>query len=342
MFYNQTLLKEGAFIVCEDSSEYDENVPVNPEVIPAVRKELEDVSDHSHYDPVRKIYHKLKPYYENAKSYYQMMTPPQDVKTMVANTDSLSQFASELIDKLRTCEVKMDAMHHATEHRSFFLEPIVQNLGLLARNKENLIREGYSNISLRTQRLDFLYSYKIKMMVGALDSMGFGKSVTMTMAEFSNITRFEDNSIFAAYDSLEQMFDALFNDEVRTRMERENISDMTIGDVIACGYEATAHEHETMPYNESAKHELIKFASRQLRMVKIALNNFIIESPEYEYEEARAKYVEIMRCSIVALMDVFYVFMIDLHCKAYQVREAMDTRTCYNTFIENVKHVLRT
>ena len=50
MFYNQTLLKDGAFIVCEDASEYDEMVPA-PDVTP-VQQALKEEKG---YDPVNQM-----------------------------------------------------------------------------------------------------------------------------------------------------------------------------------------------------------------------------------------------------------------------------------------------
>ena len=126
MFYNQTLLKDGAFIMCEDASEYDENVPAQ-DVAP-VQQALKEEKG---YDPVLKIYNKMRPYYERIKTFYSYMTPPEDIRSMVVNLEQLSDFASEIVDKLRICEVKMSAMHHAANHDEFTLEPIIQNLGII-------------------------------------------------------------------------------------------------------------------------------------------------------------------------------------------------------------------
>jgi hypothetical protein len=74
----------------------------------------------------------------------------------------------------------------------------------------------------------------------------------------------------------------------------------------------------------------------------VSLNELIIEAPDIEYAEARMRYVDVVRNAIVAIMDLFYVGMIDLSCKAYQVKRCMDIRNCYEDYVRSIKSELKT
>lgn len=336
MFYNQTLLKDGAFIMCEDASEYDEIVP-SPDVTP-VQQALKEEKG---YDPVLKIYNKMRPYYERIKTFYSYMTPPEDVRTMVVNLEQLSDFASEIVDKLRICEVKMSAMHHAADHDEFTLEPIVQNLGIINKNKNELIRRGYSEVGCNITSLDLISDYQIDKLVNVIDTLGYGKKVTISIDQLADICRWDTNDILNAFNTLEELFDALFDDTTRIRMERASIVSRHINDVISSVYAINSIEKPCRREIET-KHMFIKHASRQLRYIKVSLNELIIDAPDMEYAEARMRYVDVVRNAIVAIMDLFYVGMIDLSCKAYQVKRCMDVRNCYEDYVRSIKSELKT
>lgn len=336
MFYNQTLLKDGAFIMCEDASEYDENVPA-PDVTPV----QEELKEHSAYDPVVKIFHKMKPYYEKVKTFYAYMTPPENVRDMVVNLEQLSDFASELVDKLRICEVKMSAMQHAADHDEFTLEPIIQNLGIINKNKNELIRRGYSEVGCNITSLDLISDYQIDKLVNVIDTLGYGKKVTISIDQLADICRWDTNDTLNAFNTLEELFDALFDDTTRIRMERTSIASRHINDVINSVYSINSIEKPCRPVIET-KHTFIRHLSRQLRYIKVSINDLVMDAPEMEYDEARIKYIDIVRNAIVAIMDMFYVGMIDLSNKAYQVKRCMDMRYCYEDYVRSIKSELKT
>ena len=338
MFYNQTLLKDGAFMMCEDASEYDENVPAQ-DVTPVQQALKEDNT----YDPVSKIYHKLQPYYVRAKSFYSYMTPPATVQEMVVNLEKLSSFATDLIDKLRMCEVKMSAMHHATSHESFTIEPIAQNLGILIKNKNELIKRGLGEIICSLSTNDIINEWDTSKVISLIELLGYGKKVTISIDQVASIARWDMSSnIINAYSSMEELFDALFTDELRARMERQWLRNMNITNVIEDAYSSQAYVEKPARMEKDSKHVFICVASRYLRQIKISLNDMIIDAPEMEYEEAKMKYIDIVRNVIVALMDLFYVAMLDLHAKAYCVKNAMDIRNCYEDYVRSVKSELKT
>ena len=336
MFYNQTLLKDGAFIVCEDASEYDENMPMQ-DVAPVQQTLKEEKA----YDPVIKIYNKMRPYYEKAKTFYSYMTPPEDVRSMVVNLEQLSDFASEIVDKLRICEVKMSAMQHAADHDEFTLEPIIQNLGIINKNKNELIRRGYSEVGCNITFLDLISDYQIDKLVNVIDTLGYGKKVTISIDQLADICRWDTNDTLNAFNTLEELFNALFDDATRIRMERTSIASRHINDVINSVYSINSIEKPCRPVIET-KHAFIKHLSRQLRYIKVSINDLVMDAPEIEYDEARIKYIDIVRNAIVAIMDMFYVGMIDLSNKAYQVKRCMDMRYRYEDYVRSIKSELKT
>ena len=341
MFYNQTLLKDGAFIVCEDASEYDPNV-VAPNTAPVAQALVEEKG----YDPVLKIYSKLKPYYIKAKSFYEMMTPPVDKREMVVNLEALSDFSSELIDKLRKCEVKLSAMSHACSHLGFELEPILNNLGMIIQNRDELTRKGLGTINVSYTTNHLIAIYRMKALTGMLDDLGFGvKKVTISIDQLATLAKWDYENQLSSYNSIQELFDSLYDDTIRIRMEQNKYQSISISNMIDMAYDASSHEmNDSTPHigETESKHALIQFASKQLRRIKITLNNMIMNAPEMNYEEAKFMYIDIVRNTIVALLDLIYLFTIDLHTKAYMVKEMMDRRNCYDDYVRSVKSELKT
>jgi hypothetical protein len=124
-------------------------------------------------------------------------------------------------------------------------------------------------------------------------------------------------------------------------MERTSIASRHINDVINSVYSINSIEKPCRPVIET-KHAFIKHLSRQLRYIKVSINDLVMDAPEMEYDEARIKYIDIVRNAIVAIMDMFYVGMIDLSNKAYQVKRCMDMRYCYEDYVRSIKSELKT
>lgn len=339
MFYNQTLLKDGAFMICEDASEYDENVPAQ-DIAPV----QEALKENKTYDPVMKIYTKLRPYYEKAKSFYSYMTPPADVGGMVTNLEVLSDFATDFIDKLRMCEVKMSAMHHATSHTEFMIEPIIQNLGIISKNKNELIKRGYGDITCSVYMNDIINEYNVSKLINIIDLLGYGKKVTVSIDQVASISRWDASNNLSIYSSMEELFDALFNDSIRIKMERMAVRTMDLRSVIDDAYVDNACRPDRPEFlnHRDTKHAFICIASRYLRAIKISLNELIIDAPELEYEQAKVRYIDVVRNAIVALMDLFYVAMLDLHSKAYEIKMNMSIRNCYEDYVRSIRAELKT
>ena len=124
-------------------------------------------------------------------------------------------------------------------------------------------------------------------------------------------------------------------------MERPWTRSMDILSIIDSAYNCN-NSFVPMRHECDTKHAFIKIASRHLRMIKISLNDLIVIAPDLEYDEARLRYIDVVRNVIVALMDLFYIAMLDLHSKAYEVKIAMDTRNCYEDYVRSVKSELKT
>ena len=269
------------------------------------------------------------------------MTPPEDVRSMVVNLEQLSDFASEFVDKLRLCEVKMSAMHHATRHDEFTLEPIIQNLGIILKNKNELIRRGYGEISRSFTTLDIIGDYHIGSLIGVIDMLSYGKKVTISIDQVASICQWMPNDTLSAFTSMEELFTALFDDATRIKMEKSNINSISLNNVIDDVYRISSDDRPMLHKCET-KHTFIRLAARHLRNIKISLNELIIDAPDLEYDVAKVRYIDVVRNAIVALMDLFYVGMLDLHCKAYDVKIALDQRNCYDDYVRSIKSELKT
>ena len=335
MYYNQTLLKDGAFMICEDASEYDENVSAQ-DVTPVQQALKADVT----YDPVMKVYNKLRPYYEKAKSFYGYMTPPTEVRDMVVNLENLSDFATELVDKLRICEVKMSAMYHAVQHREFITEPIIQNLRIITKNKNELIKRGLGDLTCAPVVNDIINDYTSNKLISLVDLLGYGKKVTLSIDQIASVSRWDLSTNIDVYSSTEELFDALFDDNIRMRMEKPILRTMSIANIIDDVYAVDCSRPAHVECD--TKHAFIRVASRHLRAIKISLNELMIDAPELEYDEAKARYIDVVRNVLVALMDLLYVAMLDLHAKAYEVKSAMDIRSCYENYVHSVMTEFKT
>lgn len=340
MFYSRTLLKDGAFIMCEDASEYDENVPA-VDNSQEIQKELVK-EDKVGYNPVDKIYGKMKPYYLRLKDFYSYMSPPADIRTMVTNIETMSEFVSELVDKLRTCEVKISAMHHAASHRKFELEPLLINLGMLFNNKDDFIKNGYGMISTSFYDLRLIDEFNVRSLVNLLDNMGYGKkSSTIGIDHIITIAKWS-NTQLVTFHSLEELFDKLFDEEYRTRIEQISTYNVSLLNIIDDLYQVDSiPEKPCYPYEMEDKHALINFASRQLRMMKIDMSDFILNCIDMDSEYAKNKYIELVRNVLVTSLDLFYLFMFDFHSKAYRIKQSMSARDCYSEYVKNIENYLR-
>ena len=346
VFYNQTLLKDGAFMVCESASEYDENVPA-PDHDEEIKVQLVKEQEEHAYDPVMKLFYKMRPYYERLKELSNTEVPA-DETIMVSTVEEISTFASDLFDKLRMCEVKLSAMHHAVNHDRFIFEPVLNNLGMLVQNKSDLVQAGCYEVTINSTIMKCLYAYHIAKLAAIIESYVYGyKKVTIDINTLKSVTRYDDDELFNSFNSIVDIFDFLFDDSKRIRRERTNTRSVPISELIDGCYEVERDEilHDRPDFckaDKNVKHYLINFASKQLRAIKVSLGDFVINAPEYTAsDQLRVKFVDVTRDALVAMFDVFYLFMFDLSYKAYSVHERMAIRDGYNSFVNQVKETLK-
>lgn len=151
MFLDFTLTKGGAFVFCEDASEYDENLPMqqNPEEVQVVQKELANST--LGYGAVKKVQVKTLPIYQKLNELFRMVgEEPTNSQDTLNQINALRTYASLMFDELRTIAGKSYGLRMAVNH-SWSMMPVINNMGKLVANQQLLIRSRCNTLSMTFQ-----------------------------------------------------------------------------------------------------------------------------------------------------------------------------------------------
>lgn len=350
MFYDLTLLKDGAFIMCEDASEYDENVPVvdNGGAVVAQAKEM--AQENPAYDPVQKLYFKMGKYYDMIKSLYSYPLNLNDPQEAFESLNSVSNMATEIINKIRMCEVKLTNMVIAFDKYKFKDEPAMLNLGMLVKNKEAIAQAGFNRFEYNVTSFFMYTPYNVSKLLAYLKLHEYGsKNLPISIDTIIGVADWDKGEV-DIYNDTTQLFDVMFDDVRRMRAERHKTHSIKLSKLIDNTYQATAYHihshgvqhHRSIDYYASTMKGVIKGSSHVLRNITVSIGELQCDLLNSNDTDLSAKYSTVLKNAIIALTDLFYVAMIDLNTKAYTAKEHMDKRTCLEEYINNIKAALRT
>lgn len=149
-----SLIKNGAFMICESASEYDPLVP-EPEVAKdeKVTRELNQASDY-YYSAVTRIMDVMEPIYHK---YHALLTDRYVFQTAseaytVAN-DMMEQ-VSEIATKLRFTIIKLAGIEKYMTRTNWIIEDILPKVKDILMNKEK-----YANSTIEVTDYDLSYEY---------------------------------------------------------------------------------------------------------------------------------------------------------------------------------------
>ena len=149
-----SLIKDGAFMICESASEYDPLVP-EPEVEKdeAVTKELNQASE-DYYSAVTRIMDVMEPIYHK---YHTLLTDRYVFQTAseaytVAN-DMMEQ-VSEVATKLRFMIIKLEGIEKYMTRTNWIIEDILPKVKDIMMNKEK-----YANSTIEVTDYELSYEY---------------------------------------------------------------------------------------------------------------------------------------------------------------------------------------
>lgn len=161
MFLDFTLTKGGAFVYCEDASEYDENLPApqNPEAVQAVQKELANST--LGYGAVKKVQVKTLPIYQKLNELFRMVgEEPTDSQETINQINALRAYASPMFDELRAIVGKSYGLRMAV-NRAWSLMPVINNMRRLVANQQLLMRSRCNTLSMTFQYSGLATQYDI-------------------------------------------------------------------------------------------------------------------------------------------------------------------------------------
>ena len=149
-----SLIKDGAFMICESASEYDPLVP-EPEVEKdeAVTKELNQASE-DYYSAVTRIMDVMEPIYYK---YHALLTDRYVFQTTseayTVASDMMEQ-VSEVATKLRFMIIKLEGIEKYTTRTNWIIEDILPKVKDILMNKEK-----YANSTIEVTDYELSYEY---------------------------------------------------------------------------------------------------------------------------------------------------------------------------------------
>lgn len=161
MFLDFTLTKGGAFVYCEDASEYDENLPAprNPEAVQTAQKELADST--LGYGAVKKVQVKTLPIYQKLNELFRMVgEEPTDSQDALSQINALRVYASPMFDELRTIVGKSYGLRMAVNH-AWSMMPVINSMRRLVANQQLLMRSRCNTLSMEFHYNGLAASYDI-------------------------------------------------------------------------------------------------------------------------------------------------------------------------------------
>ena len=278
MFLDFTLTKGGAFVYCEDASEYDENLPAqqNPEEVQVVQKELANST--LGYGAVKKVQVKTLPIYQKLNELFSMVKEePVDSQDDLNQINALRAYASPMFDEIRSIVGKSYGLRMAVNH-AWSMMPVITNMGKLVANQQLLIRSRCNSLNMTFQYSGLATTY---------DIVGYISELLVSADQDFAVTgeRSYDDKM-RTFESWEELLEVFYSSDIPEEDPRLVYPSTQSSDFTGIMEEAYRIQNRCDPYEKSqvegfAKRELfaqlMNFNSIIERRVMINLHNLYTE-----------------------------------------------------------------
>lgn len=337
MFISTSLCPGGAFMICESAAEYDPNLqnPINPEEVIQVREALKPVV--KNYDPVMKLINKTGDMYTRLKDLMVINLEPGDPMIAMADLDRISKYAAEVADMMRCCLIKQSAMMMLVQgsfKNDWIMEDFRAHLGTFMKHKMTLKTNGYSKQSFVVNRMNCLYTYDVDRMLALYMASDEGlPDFPISMDRIRECLN-QYGSYADYFTTTEDMFNCFFRDPERlARLEEPSQYTIDLDEMMqSISYNDC--DNGRVCENHPDKCRMITFISHRLRMVKRAIYDLQNAIIDHEIEANSDCYHKKMRAIISGTADLFYVPMILMLSKAYQLRSDIARRNAVSEYTE--------
>lgn len=341
-FMDYTLVPGGSFVMCETISEFDENVPapvpVNDATPPEEAKKVVETLQNKHW--VSSVLNDLKEIY--GPLIMPLINLPLDRTSdedVVSAADMISSTATSVVEQLipLLMKVQMSRKMCLQNSEEFTYAPVREVLGIVIENKQQLIKDGYGNIS---------FSYTTHP---AFESWGANRIIKMLLKnpelikhnviDMNTITEISDcKPMFDLFDSIPDMFDTMFNNpERRARQEMFITDGESLDTIIKYRLGDAPVMDPNCPHDEDPFCMLTRGLSKMLRKVKQKCYGLYCDASERECEmtiEQRNKCL--YHCGAL-VVNMFVISAIALISHAYLIQRCMDKQQCIQNWCDEIQ-----
>lgn len=278
MFLDFTLTKGGAFVYCEDASEYDENLPApqNPEAVQAVQEKL--ATTPLGYGSVKKVQVKTLPIYQKLNELFRMVgEEPTDSQDALRQIHALRSYVSLMLDELRGIVGKSYGLRMAVNH-AWSMMPVINNMRRLVANQQLLMRSRCNSLNMTFQYSGLATSYDIAGYISEL--------LVAADQDFAVIGERSYDDKMRTFESWDELLEVFYSSDIPEEDPRLVSPRTQSSDLSGILEEAYHIQNRTDPYEKSqvegfARREifaqLMNFNSIIERRVMIDLHNLYIE-----------------------------------------------------------------
>ena len=278
MFLDFTLTKGGAFVYCEDASEYDENLPApqNPEAVQTVRERLANTP--LGYGAVKNVQVETLPIYQKLNELFRMVgEEPADSQEVPRQIHALRSYASLMFDELRAIVGKYYGLRMAVNH-AWSMMPVINDMRRLVANQQLLMRSRCNSLSMTFQYSGLATSYDIS---------GYIRELLVASDQDFAVTgeRSYDDKM-RTFESWDELLEVFYSSDIPEEDPRL-VSPRTQSDDLSGILEEAYHiQNRTDPYEKSQVEgfgrkeifaQVMNFNSIIERRVMIDLHNLFIE-----------------------------------------------------------------
>lgn len=278
MFLDFTLTKGGAFVYCEDASEYDENLPApqNAEAVQAVQEKL--ATTPLGYGSVKKVQVKTLPIYQKLNELFRMVgEEPTDSQDAMRQIHMLRSYVSPMFDELRGIVGKSYGLRMAVNH-AWSMMPVINNMRRLVANQQLLMRSRCNTMSTELHYSGLASQYDIVAYITEL--------LVAADQDFAVTGERSYNDKLRTFDSWDELLEVFYSSDIPEEDPRLTSPTTRSSDLSEILEDAYRIQNRTDPYEKSQVEgfahrelfaQLMNFNSIIERRVMIDLHNLYIE-----------------------------------------------------------------
>ena len=334
-----SLQPKGAFMFCEDASEYDFNLtepdttPIEDPVAEPEVKESDTPVDFPHAD-ICDCHDYVLDAINNTRHIYEKIIKPALSKETAPASDTealdtlewINAAASEMINEVRKVVIAMHVLDKAkSTARSEIVAPYV---GMLLRNTERINQLGYAEMEYTYTRNDsFGDRYDIRNLVSFVSDNKKVLGTIIYMNQLQSLFRnSDDNGFVNAYSDMVDLIRCVFEDPARlARFDKQVHRNCNIHDLVRDSYE---EDCDCVPDDSTPDRlytKLIQLYSRCLKYIAIhcyEARNHILDNG---YDQRLAQ--PLIASLLSTIVNLFGIGILMIMRQAVSLTET-DTRNC--------------